>query len=274
MNELFSLKGKIGVVTGGAGLLGIQHARALLQLGSTVQLWDIDETATKNAISVLNREFPSAQITFQCIDITNPPEVERCATSAIKEYSKIDVLINNAALNPKFDYPGQKESHRFETYSVDVWNQELAVGLTGAMLCAKVIGTHMSSNGGGVILNIASDLSVIAPDQRIYENSELDPENQFKKPISYSVIKTGLVGMTRYLATYWADKDVRVNALSPGGVLDAQSEDFVLKLTERIPMKRMALADEYVGAVQFLCSDASKYMTGQNIVIDGGRSVW
>jgi len=132
----------------------------------------------------------------------------------------------------------------------------------------------MAQRGSGVILNIASDLSVIAPDQRLYRREGLPEEQQPVKPVTYSVIKTALVGLTRYLATYWADQGVRVNALSPGGVYNGQGEEFVTRLTNLIPMGRMADHDEYRGAIQFLCSDASRYMTGQNIAIDGGRSVW
>jgi NAD(P)-dependent dehydrogenase (short-subunit alcohol dehydrogenase family) len=136
-----------------------------------------------------------------------------------------------------------------------------------------VFGSHMAEHGGGVILNIASDLSVIAPDQRLYRKERLPEDQQPVKPVTYSVIKTGLIGLTRYLAAYWAPKGVRVNALSPGGVYSGQSMEFVSRLVNLIPLGRMAEPDEYRGAIQFLCSDASKYMTGQNIVIDGGRSV-
>ena len=150
----------------------------------------------------------------------------------------------------------------------------LAVGLTGAFLCSQVFGTWMAGNGGGVILNIASDLSVIAPDQRLYRKDGLPEAEQPVKPVTYSVIKTGLIGLTRYLATYWAEQGVRVNALSPGGVYVGQPPEFVARLAALIPLGRMAERDEYTAAVQFLCSDASRYMTGQNIVMDGGRSAW
>jgi NAD(P)-dependent dehydrogenase (short-subunit alcohol dehydrogenase family) len=142
------------------------------------------------------------------------------------------------------------------------------------MLVSRVFGGKMAERGSGVILNIASDLSVISPDQRLYMKKGLEQHEQPVKPISYSVIKTGLVGLTRYLATYWAESGVRVNALSPGGVFDGQSSSFVDELSQRIPMARMACPSEYRGCVQFLCSDASSYITGQNIVADGGRSVW
>lgn len=146
------------------------------------------------------------------------------------------------------------------------------VGLTGAFLCSQVFGTAMAQRDTGVILNIASDLSVMAPDQRLYRREGLPEEQQPVKPVTYSVIKTALVGLTRYLATYWADRGVRVNALSPGGVYNGQGDEFVTRLTNLIPMGRMADRDEYRGVVQFLCSDASRYLTGQNIVIYSSSS--
>ena len=165
------------------------------------------------------------------------------------------------------------ETSRLENFLLDDWDFQLKVGLTGAMLCSKVFGQEMAKRSEGVILNIASDLSVFAPDQRLYKKDGLQPDQQPVKPVTYSVIKHGLIGLTKYLATYWADQGVRCNALSPGGVFNGQGDEFVHKLTELVPMKRMASNDEYRGAVQFLCSDASAYMNGQNIVMDGGRSI-
>jgi NAD(P)-dependent dehydrogenase (short-subunit alcohol dehydrogenase family) len=162
-----------------------------------------------------------------------------------------------------------------ENFSVDQWNLQVSVGLTGAFLCSQVFGSAMAKHGqGGVILNISSDLSVFSPDQRIYSKDGLPMAQQPVKPVTYSVIKAGLIGLTRYLATYWVDNNIRCNALSPGGIFNGQSDDFVRRLTNLIPMGRMATKNEYRAAVQFLCSDASLYMNGQNIVIDGGRSVW
>jgi len=167
-----------------------------------------------------------------------------------------------------------KTFSRLENFPLAQWDADLAVGLTGAFLCSQVMGTEMARRGKGVILNVASDLAVIAPDQRIYRQPGTPENQQPVKPVTYSVVKTALVGLTRYLATYWANAGVRVNAISPGGVFNGQPKDFVDLLTNRIPLGRMARIDEYRGAVLFLCSDASSYMTGSNLVIDGGRSCW
>jgi NAD(P)-dependent dehydrogenase (short-subunit alcohol dehydrogenase family) len=189
---------------------------------------------------------------------------------------RIDILVNNAAIDPKVSGNACiQETSRLESFPLVQWELQLAVGLTGAFLCSQVFGSAMARDGkGGVILNIASDLSILSPDQRLYRKEGLSADLQPVKPVTYSVIKAGLVGLTRYLATYWAEQGVRANALSPGGVFTGQGEEFVTRLTSLIPMGRMASTDEYRAAVQFLCSEASAYMNGQNIVMDGGRSVW
>jgi NAD(P)-dependent dehydrogenase (short-subunit alcohol dehydrogenase family) len=197
-------------------------------------------------------------------------------TQVLDLAGRVDILINNAANNPKMDASSldQAAKTRLENFPLEIWNQDIAVGLTGAFLCSRIFGTEMARRGKGVILNVASDLALIAPDQRIYRKPDVTEDNQPVKPVSYSVVKHGLLGLTRYLATYWCDRGVRVNAISPGGVYTGQDEVLVQKLSNLIPLGRMAYADDYKAAIVFLVSDASSYMTGANLIIDGGRTVW
>jgi len=246
----------------------------LLEVGASVILTDIDVDGLEVARDYLEESFVSTWIRTMAMDVTQIESVREVAEELDSEGVRVDVLINNAALDPKVGEDGLTDGSRLETFPVQRWNAELAVGLTGAFLCSQVFGTRMAAKGGGVILNMASDLSVLAPDQRIYRQVGLDHRDQPVKPVTYSVIKAGLVGLTRYLATYWPDSGVRVNALSPGGVQTDQPAEFVEKISDLVPLGRMAAPDEYRSAVQFLCSDASSFLTGQNIVIDGGRSVW
>jgi NAD(P)-dependent dehydrogenase (short-subunit alcohol dehydrogenase family) len=208
------------------------------------------------------------------VDITQLSQVENVLQELLARFGRIDILINNAANNPKVESSGSKTWSRLENFPLEVWNDDLRVGLTGAFLCSRVFGSEMAQRGKGVILNIASDLAVIAPDQRLYRQPGLPEDEQPVKPVTYSVVKTGLIGLTRYLATYWATSGVRVNAISPGGVFNHQPEAFLAELHQRIPLARMAHADEYQGSILFLCSDASSYMTGANLVVDGGRTCW
>lgn len=270
----FSLTGKTALITGGAGLLGIAHAKALLTVGAKVFLTDINyETLLEAKLSLL--EMQPGEVEIFVMDVTSEESINDLYMDIKKSGCRVDILINNAAINPTASsLVDSVRTTRLENFSLDRWINEINVGLTGAYLCSKIFGTEMASDGkGGVILNIASDLSVIAPDQNLYRQEGLADEMQAVKPVTYSVIKTGLIGLTRYLSSYWAHKGVRANALSPGGVYAGQDEEFVQRLNKRIPMGRMATEDEYAGAIQFLCSDASAYMNGQNIVIDGGRSV-
>ena len=269
-NATFNLNGKTALITGGAGLLGVEHAAALLESGASVVITDVNASALQTAQENLAAHYDANKIITKIMDVTQPESIKKVQ----KALDGVHILINNAAIDPKVkDEQGIIETSRFENFPLEQWNFQINVGLTGAYLCSQIFGNWMANNGGGVILNIASDLSVIAPDQRVYRNEELDETQQPVKPVTYSVIKTALIGLTKYLATYWADKNVRANALSPGGIYTGQNEEFVNRLTGLIPLGRMANVDEYRAAVQFLCSDASKYMTGQNIVMDGGRSV-
>lgn len=276
MLEKFNLNGKYALITGAAGLLGFQHALALIEVGSSLILTDINEEKLLNVKRMLTPHISKNQkIYINVMDVSDEDNIKSVIYFYNKINIRVDILINNAAIDPKVLGSSSIQGSRLEHFDLMQWNKEISVGLTGAFLCCKVIGYEMAKDlKGGVILNIASDLSVLAPNQSIYKVNGRRPDEQPVKPVTYSVIKAGLVGLTKYLATYWPDKNIRCNALSPGGVFNGQNEEFLKKVQELIPLNRMANIDEYKSAVQFLCSDASAYMNGQNIIIDGGRSSW
>jgi len=274
MRDYFKLSGKVALITGGCGLLGKAHVSALLDAGARVLAVDINESLFPDLKGSLTS---SQQNNLSCykLDISCEKSIKDLQKNLLKDKTFVNILINNAAIDPKFKKQSDLvHSSRLENFSLVEWDKQISVGLTGAYLCCKVFGESMAQMGGGVILNIASDLSVIAPDQRLYETEGLPQNQQPVKPITYSVIKHGLVGLTKYIATYWKDSNVRCNALSPGGIFDGQPDHFVNALVSRIPLGRMANVDDYMASVLYLCSDASNYMTGQNIVVDGGRSIW
>jgi len=271
----YSLIGKNILVTGGAGLLGEEHARAVLESGANLIITDIDKIKLDTLTSNLLHEYSQSNIASYILDVSQESNIIEVSNKILETQGGVDVLINNAAIDPKVKNDSSLlESSRLENFQIEDWDMQIKVGLTGAFLCSKIFGSQMAKAKGGVILNIASDLSVIAPNQSLYYNANLPQNMQPVKPVTYSVIKAGLIGLTRYLSTYWTDKKIRCNSLSPGGVFNNQNNNFVENVSKLIPMGRMANKDEYRGAIQFLCSDASSYMNGQNIVIDGGRSVW
>jgi NAD(P)-dependent dehydrogenase (short-subunit alcohol dehydrogenase family) len=268
----FDLSGRVFLITGGAGLLGPEHALAIAEAGGTPVLADVRvELALDRAESI--RAATGREVGALELDVTSQESCKRALGALLERCGRVDGLVNNAARNPKVEDGGLGAS-RFEQFSLETWNQDLAVGLTGAFLASQVFGAHLARHGGGVIVNVASDLGLIAPDQRIYRVPGLAREEQPVKPVTYSVVKGGLVMLTKYLATYFAEQGVRCNALVPGGVRAGQPDDFVERLTNLIPMGRMARRDEYRAALVFLCSDASSYMTGANLVVDGGRTCW
>ena len=271
--QLFDLTDRVVIITGGAGLLGQHHAEAVAGAGGIPVLADIRTDGLDSQGGDFADRFGGKAAVVH-VDVTNPESVEALLNDVLDRYGRVDVLINNAANNPKVESASAVEFSRLESFALAQWQADLAVGLTGAFLCSRVIGSEMARNRRGVIVNIASDLALIGPDQRLYRRSGIPEEQQPVKPITYSVVKSGLIGLTRYLATYWAADGVRVNAISPGGIYTDQPEEFVRRLANLIPLGRMARVDEYEGAILFLCSDASSYMTGANLVVDGGRTCW
>lgn len=273
--ESFKLNKDLVVITGGAGLLGMKHAEAIAEVGGIPVLLDINEKRINEAEKSLNETFKCNARSY-VVDITDEIELKRILEEIKRDFNKAPYgLINNAAIDPKFDKAsGKTPKSRLEIFPVAQWEAEIKVGLTGAFLCAKIFGSEMAKVGRGVILNISSDLGIIAPDQRIYRKDGLPDEMQEVKPVTYSVIKHGIIGLTKYLATYWARNNIRCNALAPGGIFNNHPEEFVQRLTPLIPLGRMADKDEYKSAVQFLISEASSYMTGSVLVMDGGRSCW
>lgn len=273
LNTAFSLDGRTVLITGAAGLLGREHSIALAEAGARVVMTDKSSEALQNAAHEI-RTKTGAQIVAHELDVTDAGAIKALRLYLENQGIVVTRLVNNAAIDPKVKaVEGLGASDRLENFDLVQWEHQVRVGLTGAILCSSAFGPGMAKVGDGVILNIASDLSVISPDQRLYRKNGVADDAQSVKPVSYSVIKAGLVGLTRYLATYWAAHNVRSNSLSPGGVYVSQDEQFVTRLSDLIPLGRMARCEEYRGVVQFLCSDAACYLNGQNIVMDGGRSI-
>ncbi len=274
--EKLYIENKIVVITGGAGLLGSKHAEAVIEGKGIPVLVDVSGSAIKDARIRLEEKYGSTcRVEGYVADVTDFGEMQKTAEALLDRYGHIDALINNAANNPKVEGNSDNmKALRFENFPLKMWMEDLSVGLTGSFICAQVFGAVMAEQGSGVILNISSDLGIIAPDQRIYRKEGRSDEEQTIKPVTYSVIKHGLIGLTKYLATYYAEKGIRVNALCPAGVWNGQDEEFLRKLTNLIPMGRMADVEEYKSSVLYLLSDASSYMTGSTMIVDGGRTCW
>ena len=270
---LFRLDGQVVMITGGAGLLGEMHAEAVAEAGGIPVLIDIRGEAAIELAKRLVERYQVPALGLKA-DVTDRSSLEAVVLESVARLGRLDVLINNAANDPKVKSEGAAAWTRFENFPLSQWSADLEVGLTGAFLCCQVIGSYMARQGSGVIINISSDLGLIAPDQRLYKREIVSPDLQPVKPVSYSVVKHALIGLTRYLATYWAHRNIRVNALAPGGIRTDQPDEFVQRLSSLVPMGRMAARDEYKGAIVFLASDASSYMTGTTLVMDGGRSCW
>ena len=267
----FDMTGKTAIITGAAGLLGKQFCLALAQAGANVVMADLEKKP------VLENEVEFREIGLNAlaleVDVSDPDSTKSMVERALTVFGSVDVLVNSAALDPKFDSAGvsAQGANAFESFSLDAWRQALDVNLTGMFLSSQAAVVPMLKQGQGVIVNLCSMYGLVGPDQRLYERP--DGTRQFK-PVYYSTTKAGVLGFTRYLATYYAGKNIRVNALTPGGVFNDHDEVFTTQYSARTVLGRMANLDEMNGAMLFLCSDASSYMTGSNLVVDGGWIAW
>ena len=274
LENLFQLDGKVIVITGAAGLLGKMHADAVAAYGGLPVLLDISVSEAKKTANELNSKYNSRAIGMS-VDITNESEVETNVEEILFKFGRIDGLVNNAANNPKIESDSKKNFSRLENFPIHTWFEDINVGLTGSFLCCKHYGSAIAKNKeGGSIVNIASDLGLIAPDQRLYFKEGLPEELQAVKPVTYSVVKSGLIGLTRYISSYWPEKKVRCNAICPGGIQNNQPDEFLKEVSLRVPMNRLAKANEYQGTLIWMLSDASSYLNGSIVAVDGGRTAW
>lgn len=272
LSELFSLADQVAVVTGGVGLLGAEFCWTLARAGASVVIADLDEEVAKSLAASLSQSGYSA-LSIKT-DVTSGDSVQRMVAATLESFGCLDILVNSAALDPKFDPASNTEhSGAFEDYPLDLWQQAIDVNLTGVFLCSQAAAKPMLAQKRGVIINVSSIYGITAPDQRTYQRQGLPAQY---KPVYYTVTKAGVLGMTKYLAAYYAGSDaqIRVNAISPGGVYNDHDDEFVQAYSARSVIGRMAEKDEMNGALLFLASDASKYMTGANLVVDGGWTVW
>jgi NAD(P)-dependent dehydrogenase (short-subunit alcohol dehydrogenase family) len=263
--EAFSLKGKTAIVTGACGLLGKEHCKALAEAGANVVVADINlEAATifANALSG-NNHLPLA------VDVASKISLEAAKIAILEKFGQIDILVNNAAVNDMFENPALSGFYsQFENYPLDSWQKSLDVNITGVFLASQVFGIEMANQGKGSIINIASTYGVVGPDQSIYIEPG-KPQTFYKSP-AYPATKGAIVNFTRYLAAYWGKNGVRVNTLSPGGVENGQENWFIENYSQKTALNKMAQPSDYKGAIVFLASDASLYMTGANLIVDGG----
>lgn len=269
MSNLFKVKDKVAIITGGMGQLGVQYVKVLLENGAKVAAFDIN-TAQKNTYFTAQKNNPDLKL--YKVNITQKKSIREGLSRTVRDLGRPSILINNAALDVPPGFKGE-DSGAFEDYPEDCWDKTCEVNLKGTFLACQVVGAFMAQNCGGSIINISSVYGNVSPDQRIYAY-RAKKGKPFFKPASYAVTKAGVISLSRYLATYWADKNVRVNTLSLGGVFNHQDKEFIKEYSLRVPMARMAKEVEYNGAIIFLASEASSYMTGSNIIIDGGFTSW
>jgi NAD(P)-dependent dehydrogenase (short-subunit alcohol dehydrogenase family) len=270
--DKFHMDGQAAVVTGGAGLLGREFCRTLAQAGAGVVVADLNQEAAEQLAAELQAE--GLKAVGVGVDVTSQASTQAMAAASVKAFGRLDVLVCSAAMDPKFDSAniGSQGANAFENYPLEAWKSALDVNLTGMFLCAQAAVQPMLAQDHGVIINICSTYGLVGPDQRIYRRP--GQEVQAYKPVFYSVTKSGVLGLTRYLATYYAGKKIRANALTPGGVYNNHDEVFTQAYSARTVLGRMARKDEMSGALLFLASDASTYMTGSNLVVDGGWTAW
>jgi NAD(P)-dependent dehydrogenase (short-subunit alcohol dehydrogenase family) len=268
IKKYFDLKNKTAIVTGALGLLGMQHCIALKEAGASVIVCDQDESKCREFAEELGNDSIGA-----AVDITNYSSVEKLLRTVKSAFNTIDILVNNAAINDKFENANKAvELSKFENYPLELWEASLKVNITGMFICCQVIGSEMARSKKGSIINIASTYGIVAPDQSLYKDEE--GTQHFYKTASYPVTKGAVISFTKFLASYWGSAGVRVNALSPGGVENSQDSFFIDNYSKRTPLGRMAKDSDYRGALIFLASDASGYMTGANLVVDGGFTIW
>ncbi len=267
----FDLSDQVVIVTGGAGLLGKSYAKMLATAGAHVVVADINGEGAERLAKTVTEASGVISLGIET-DVSQPESVTAMVDTVLKRFGRIDVLVNNAALDPKFDPEHAVEhTNRFEEFPLSAWREALAVNVTGMFLCAQAVTPTMVEAGRGVIVNISSTYGVVGPDQRLYQREGQSPRY---KPVTYTVSKAAALGLTRYLATYFTGTGIRVNALTPGGVYDGHDDEFVRRYSAKTVMGRMAEADEMASALLFLVSDASSYMTGANLVVDGGWTAW
>jgi NAD(P)-dependent dehydrogenase (short-subunit alcohol dehydrogenase family) len=268
--ERFALQGRTAIVTGAVGLLGREHCIALGEAGAQIVATDVDERACEAlAADLAKRDIAAIGVGA---DITDRDALERLRDRTLERFGSFGILVNNAAIDDKFDPAAGLEASRFENYSLERWRRSIDVNVTGTFLCCQVLGSEMARRRRGSIVNVASTYGVVAPDQRLYQ--DVEGRQRFFKSAAYPVGKGAVLALSRYLATYWGREGVRVNSLSPGGVEAGQDAHFVESYSRRTPLGRMARSDDYRGAVVFLASDASSYLTGFNLVVDGGWTAW
>jgi NAD(P)-dependent dehydrogenase (short-subunit alcohol dehydrogenase family) len=263
------LGGKVALVTGALGLLGKEHCLALASHGAQVVACDLDGERCAG----FARELPGGLALGLGLDITDPGSLQRVRDAVLSRCGRLDVLVNNAAIDDKFESPAAAaEQSRFESYPLELWKRSLEVNVTGTFLACQILGTPMAERGAGSIVNVASTYGLVAPDQSLYRRP--DGTQRFFKSPAYPAGKGAVLQLTRFLAAYWGHRGVRVNALCPGGVENGQDPHFQESYTKRTPLGRMARPDDYRGALVFLASDSSSYMTGASLVVDGGWTAW